>query len=121
MVTTTSKNTQEKCRFDLFVRLKDNVPNKFPNGERARTFRGDHYEKTKLDKMLAECIRIVRKEYHLFKLIHLRDNAKPDNDKDHVVFHYTQKGGVEKNIITDYKELLIDIRIPEIMMYEIRD
>lgn len=113
------KEKKERCRFDLFVRVKETLPARFLNGKKEFCFRGDKHD-TEPAKMIRYLLGIVKNHHRQYNVMELYDNTKPKTDRERVIVKVLN-GQVKINRLTLYTELLKDFHLPEILSYEITD
>lgn len=109
---------KDRCRFDMFANLKDNVNMNFSNGTKQWCFRGDKFN-PEPHKMLRYLLGIVKNHYDKYYLFELYDNTKPKTDGERLVLKILN-GQVKVNRLHDYGELLRDFSLPEFLSYEVK-
>jgi hypothetical protein len=105
-------NEKNPCRFNLFVRLKANQVQRYPNNSLTWTHRGDKYN---LDekKQLADLIKMVIKHFSKYELLQITDaNAGKKYSPDQIVLKIN-KNIVEINKLYKYSDYLTKVFLPE--------
>jgi hypothetical protein len=117
---TTDNLPKERCRFDMFVRVKIDHHFKFPGGKKEFTMRGDKYEKEDVIKMLKYLLNTVKNHYKQYFLVELYDHSKPANKGEKLILKILN-GEVKINLLTEYAAQLKDYHLPEYLSYEIKN
>ncbi len=102
------KTVRELCRFDMFVRWPEHTNRRIKHF----TYRGDHYEKDP-QKMLWSLIRYFLKSYPHWVMCQVRDNTKPLDDEERIVFWYNNKEKIIVNRLSMYSKMLKDHPLPD--------
>jgi hypothetical protein len=110
---------KERCRFDMFATLKNEVRMNFSNGTKQWCFRGDKFN-NEPPKMLRYLLGIVKNHYESYYLFELYDNTKPKTDGERLILKILN-GKVKVNRLPDYSELLQNFHLPEYLSYEIKN
>ena len=118
---------KERCRFDMFVRVKKDHHFKFPGGKKEFTIRGDKYDKEDTIKMLKFLLNTVKNHYKQYLLVELYDNATLVKNDDGVYVKTDETlilklvNGEPKcnRLIRHYTEAIKDYCLPEYLSYEI--
>lgn len=104
----TSKN---RCRFDMFVRLKPDNVNRYPNNSFTWCHRGDRYTQDEF-QMLGKLLQMLIRHHEKYISIELYDNNFERNEPKRVIVKM-YKGNVEKNLLYDYSDMIEKIILPE--------
>lgn len=103
--------TTPRCRFELFVSLKPDQVQRYPNNQLSWCHRGDKYS-TNEDQMLCNLVRMFLKHYTNWRLCELYDNDKgPKFSQERIVLKMCN-GVIEINKLTDYMPQLYKLILP---------
>jgi hypothetical protein len=108
-----------RCRFDMFVMLRNDVNMTFANGSKEWCFRGDKYSEVP-KKMLTYLLGIVKNHSANYYLMELYDNTKPRENGERLIFKILNNT-VKVSRLMNYPELLQNFSLPEWLSYEITD
>jgi len=106
-----SQQSKPLARFDLFVRLKADQVQRFPNNSLTWCYRGDKFT-TIDDEMLPKLVRMLVKHHSIYQVAIIRDNSKPASDQSRHVVMYCN-GMVEENRLNLYSYMLTKTILPE--------
>ncbi len=111
-----------RCRFDMYVVVKDEVPFEFNFGDKGKkkgcTVRGDKFSKD-INKWLPFLLKNATKFRKEYKSVELYDNSKPKSSTERIILKM-YRGKVIINLLTKYMELFKDYPLPAYLNYEVR-
>lgn len=96
-------------RFDMMVRWPE------PTNRRINpfTYQGDYFEKD-TDKQLWSLVRYFLKSHNDWLFCQIRDNSKPEDDPERIVFWFNKKQNrIIVNRLQDYPDMLKSHPVPE--------
>jgi hypothetical protein len=111
--------TKDRCRFDMFVMLRNEVPMTFVTGSKEWCIRGDKY-KTEANKMLQYLLGIVKNHHSNYYLMELYDNTKPKENGERLILKILNNQ-VKVNRLLNYPDLIKNFSLPEWLSYEIKN
>jgi hypothetical protein len=104
-----SQETANRCRFDVFVRLKPGIRSTFRNQARTWCYRGDKYTDQEY-KMLRNLLSHIKKNLAIYDRIELYDNHKGPEER--IILKLTD-GTIERNQLKQYELMLLNYPLPE--------
>lgn len=108
---------KERCRFDMFCMLRNDVQMTFATGAKEWCFRGDRWNQEP-NKMLHYLLGIVKNHRCNYYLMELYDNTKPKESGERLILKILNNQ-VKVNKLTEYSELLKNYSLPEWLSYEV--
>lgn len=108
---------KERCRFDMFCMLRNDVQMSFSTGAKEWCFRGDKWNQEP-NKMLHYLLGIVKNHRTNYYLMELYDNTKPKECGERLILKILNNQ-VKVNRLNEYSELLKNYSLPEWLSYEV--
>lgn len=106
-----SKEKKPRCRFEMFVRLRKDAKIRFLDKQETFTFRGDRYDKEKIDRMLMTLLNQFKNHHHQYKMVIIYDTIKPKDSDGRIILKFLD-GVMQINNLQQYATMLKDYSIP---------
>lgn len=108
------KKERTRARFEMFVRIPEDLPFRFYGNKLTWAYRGDRYGDTDPAKQLISLLNNLKTHGAKYVTAEVYDTALPKDEGQRLILKVSF-GEVKHNRIIEYKELLKNYSVPPIL------